>query len=70
MKRIEDAIAKLKKLLGNTYDVLEKVEEDCTTAIQKASDLKKGILRGTMSKENQVAILNEIVEVLNGDKIQ
>jgi len=69
VRGIEVAIAKLKKHLNGVYEKLEKVDDDCSTAIQKTTQLKKGILLGTMSKETQIKILDEVIEVLNGEKL-
>lgn len=69
MSGVEIAMNKLKKHLNGVFEVLEAVDNDCSVAIKKATDLKKGILQGTIPKEKQIKIIEEMIEVLNGEKI-
>lgn len=69
MSKVEIAISKLKKHLSGVYEKLEKVDEDCLIAIQKATQLKKGILMGTIPKEKQIKMIDEVIEVLNGERV-
>jgi len=53
-----------KRKIGKAYKALEQINNDCTKSIEKLMQLRKGILRNSLSLDRKLEMCDEIIDML------